>query len=209
MLSTKHMWTNTKRIGLHYSSQTCARMSERFKLKAVKSKALERWSWPLPLQAVHPLPRLVSILEDRQEQTRSTSFTSSMETLTGCRWSFAGPSSYFYVGMGRLGAYAAPGVVWSGRCPNMGIGSADRQLPPCVPSNFRPDFPAGLAASGESTHSWGSEAKSGAWAAGDALQGILIDKPCDRWLRHRSRISDQICTSCSANSSHLYFRGMS
>ena len=27
------------------------------------------------------------------------------------RWSFAGPSSYFYVGMGRLGAYAAPGVV--------------------------------------------------------------------------------------------------
>ena len=27
------------------------------------------------------------------------------------RWSFAGPGSYFYVGMGRLGAYAAPGVV--------------------------------------------------------------------------------------------------
>ena len=201
------MWTNSKRIGLHYSSQTCARMSERFKLKAVKSKALERWSWPLPLQAVHPLPRLVSILEDRQEQTRSTSFTSSMETLTGCRWSFAGPSSYFYVGMGRLGAYAAP----TGVVPDAQIWARDTSWPPAAAaaSNFRPDFPRWLRASGESTHSWGSEAKSGAGAAGDALQGILIDKPCDRWLRHRSRISDQICTSCSANSSHLYFRGMS
>ena len=40
----------------------------------------------------------------------------------------------------------------SGGCPYMGTRPADRQL---LWSNFRPDFPAGLRASGESTHSWG------------------------------------------------------